>query len=489
MFAAALKALHPQNSIFGKIFLWFWLTMILCITVSSTVVNLGIVRHQVTDATLNDHTKYSSVVSELTLLTQQGNTVESAINAVLQHHKHLILAHATAYGVVHYRLMVGHDDNSFEVRPNNLIELIPRSEPVILQTTRVQFIGPYHIADADAQHAIFIGTRVNTSASLILMYVSIGLLLCIGTGLCIFLAWYLSRPIKNISAATHKLSTGDLHYEIPQASLPNDEVGRLARDFNTMTAHLRASIHGQQQLLANISHELRTPITRLRLNLALLGNETEQQQSQIYMQKAANEIEKMDCLIGEVLTLSRLHFYNTQDVALSDRKDIHVTELFDSVLDSLRFEAEQNGKTLRTTSHLIEQLSISAHISALHSAVENVVRNAIRYAQSLICCDIQKLDAHTIAIAIGDDGPGLQEQQLEHVIRPFVHSAESDFQQATISTKNAGLGLAIASEAIKLHNGSLHLATEGEYPELFQRTEFAHCTGLCLLIKLPIISG
>jgi two-component system sensor histidine kinase CpxA len=293
------------------------------------------------------------------------------------------------------------------------------------------------------------------------------------------------------------LARGDLTTRIEGLENRKDEVGNLAKDFNTMAARLQSLIDSQKQLMANVSHELRTPLTRLQLAVALLeeqlNTQTEGSINNVnakHLSRIENEIVKMDQMIGQVLTLAKIN----ASMQRVDLQETTLSGLLSNVLQDAQFEAEAMNKSLLV--NIIPEVSIKADMILLISAIENILRNAIRFAANEVSCDLN-IAAHNLAtdfveIVINDDGVGMSAAELKTVFDPFFRGSH----QVHEVSKGAGLGLSIAKAAIEMHGGSIQAKARFD-KDISQAhiqdgerscAEQSPLTGLSVIIRLPIFS-
>jgi two-component system sensor histidine kinase CpxA len=231
-----------------------------------------------------------------------------------------------------------------------------------------------------------------------------------------------------------------------------DQLGILAQDFNEMAARLRSQIASKEILLRDISHELRSPLTRLRVALSLAqrgdGNIGTQ------LERIERDIERLDTLIGQTLQLSRL---SSGGPTLA-REDIDLGELVNEVVDDAQFEASAVGKRLDLS--FLPGLRAHGNFELLRRAVENIVRNAIRFAPagSTIEISTQSTLGESI-VAVRDHGPGVPEFDLERIFEAFYRVAPA----RDSDSGGVGLGLAIAARIMALHGGGTkaHNASDG----------------------------
>jgi|SRR5690554_8507 len=254
--------------------------------------------------------------------------------------------------------------------------------------------------------------------------------------LSVILARWLSRPIRQLSRATRQLGDGQLATRVAAGK---GELGQLGHDFNLMAEKLQESIATQQRLLADVSHELRSPLTRLKLAAGLLAD----QGSNAYIERIEKECETLEHLIDQVLTLSRLE--GSSDQEQSERSDI--AQQVQQAIDDWRFQTE--GKQLLY--HGPEQLMAVIKPQLLQRVLDNLLSNACRYADT-IDVGLSRLPGGW-QITVADNGPGVSQQRLAQLFEPFYRGDPSRGHQG-----NIGLGLAIAHAAAHAQGASLTAA-------------------------------
>jgi signal transduction histidine kinase len=260
------------------------------------------------------------------------------------------------------------------------------------------------------------------------------------------LARSITRPVRDLQRATTALAAGELATRVAATtSSRSDELGRLGMAFDTMAARLSGLIEAREQLLRDVSHELRSPLARMRLATGLArqpGADTARQ-----LERVELEIGRLDELIGSILDVSRLE--SGAGVLATEALDL--VALVDRVAADARFEAESLGKQLRWQAP--EQAAlVRADPGWLTAAIENVVRNALRHTQAGSTVSVSvALAADAARVTIADCGTGLPETDLERVFEPF-YRVERDRGRGSGGT---GLGLAIAARVLRAHGGSI----------------------------------
>jgi signal transduction histidine kinase len=276
------------------------------------------------------------------------------------------------------------------------------------------------------------------------------------------LAWYFSRPIRALRSAFEAASAGDLS---PRFAVVNgvrgDELKDLGRDFDRMSARLRALMDAQRRLLHDVSHELRSPLARLQAAIGLAHQQPEKIGSTL--ERIERESVRMDKLVGELLTLSRLE----SPVALPAHEEVALMDLVEEIVADARFEAEPLNRQIEVRGKALVNLRCAPDL--LWRALENVVRNAIKHSPEGGTVTIElSADINQARIAVLDRGPGVAPAELAAIFEPFYRSTTG-----AGNVDGHGLGLAIARRVIDAHAGTISAANrEGG--------------GLCVVITLPL---
>jgi signal transduction histidine kinase len=272
--------------------------------------------------------------------------------------------------------------------------------------------------------------------------------LVIVTLLCLALARHITGPISGLSAAARRVSRGDLSARAPvSATERHDELADLSADFNEMIERIQTLMSAHQELLASVSHELRSPLARLNLSLALLRNAGKSTQEPI-VRRMEQDVVRVDGLLTQLLTFSRLE----SGIAGVPRTEVDLALLLQEVVADCNFEAEALRKSVRGDLAAAVFLSC-ADAEALRSAFENIVRNAVRFTMPGTAVHVAlhpEANDSEVTIIVEDFGPGVPDKHLKRIFQPFFR-----MEQDAAAHEGVGLGLAIATRAIHLHQGSI----------------------------------
>ncbi len=315
------------------------------------------------------------------------------------------------------------------------------------------------------RHFIKLGLAPTPPREMRLLFIIVSILV---TGLTSYLlSVYLASPIQRLSAATKKLSAGDLSVRVSTSvSSRKDELGGLGKDFDQMASRLESLLSSQKRMLRDISHELRTPLARMQVALELARTKSNDKTKNEH-DRIEYEAQRLNHLIGQILELVRLE---QRDTSISFTNE-NVAEIVRQIVKDANFEATKQNKGVKLIKDESCYLEINSEL--LGSAIENIVRNAVTYTQENtnveIAIEKQIEDIEYVIITIQDFGLGVPRESLIHLFEPFYKIRS----QEGVDSNGYGIGLAIAKSAVQLHGG-LMLANNGKE------------SGLIITIKLPI---
>lgn len=240
-----------------------------------------------------------------------------------------------------------------------------------------------------------------------------------------------TTPLAAVSAAAERLGN-DLNAS-PMPETGTIETRQASRAFNTMQARLRSLIDNRTRMLAAISHDLRTPLTLLRLRVENVQNEQERD-------KMLATIAEMDSMVGETLQFAR------DEAATELRRPTDIAALIQSIVDDMA----DAGMPVKMEP--VESIVHDCRPDALKRAIRNLLDNAVKYGKAASVA-IQTTPK-TIEILIDDEGPGIPREELSRVFDPFYRLEESRNRE----TGGVGLGLAITQSIVQAHRGELVLS-------------------------------
>lgn len=270
------------------------------------------------------------------------------------------------------------------------------------------------------------------------------------TFVCYGLARYVVKPILELRSATQNLASGNLGIRISREWLlrRGDEFSELATDFNDMASRIENLVGAQRRLIADISHELRSPLTRMKVALELAFRDANPD-AQLQLQRIEREAKRSSDLIHQMLLVAELE-NRTNHRSL---REIDLSQLIQAVVSDADFEARNANRSVSLTRCDLSQIDGIEEL--LRRAVENVVRNAIRYTAIQTVVTVQLIADHIhagdVAILVADQGPGVPAAELKRLFRPFYRVSEARDRVSG----GVGLGLAIAKRAIEVHGGRI----------------------------------
>jgi len=283
---------------------------------------------------------------------------------------------------------------------------------------------------------------------------------------CFWLARYLTTPIRRLQSASAEIANGNFKVRVGH-DRRRDELGDLGRDFDRMAERLERLQASQQQLLRDVSHELRSPLARLQVALGLArqrGGEAIAAQ----LDRIEREAEALEELIAELLSVARI------ESGGPDRSDtdVAIDALLETVVRDASFEGSDDGKTVRLTDTV--SATVRGDSAILKSALENVVRNALKHTPAGTAVEVSmRRDANPerVSIRVRDHGPGVAPNLIDDLFKPFVRAEYARGRD----TGGYGIGLAIADAAIKRHRGTISARNH-------------ESGGFCVDITLPAVS-
>jgi two-component system, OmpR family, sensor kinase len=252
----------------------------------------------------------------------------------------------------------------------------------------------------------------------------------------------ITRPLSRLRGAVHDL--GQTTYQqnsLARLANRRDEFGVLATDFNRMGARLQSLIGSQRQLLRDVSHELRSPLARLRIALALAERASPEEREKLWP-RLTRECDRLEALISEILVLARV------DADNASAEDVDLTPLLKTLQKDALLSAPEQKVQLTADA----DLHLKGWPTMIERAVDNLLRNAQRFNPPSQAIEMQaQRVGERILISVRDHGPGVEAEHLSQLGEPFYRAPGQTAQ-------GHGLGLAIARRAAERHGGSLILA-------------------------------
>jgi two-component system sensor histidine kinase CpxA len=304
------------------------------------------------------------------------------------------------------------------------------------QGASVKFAFPYQmrLIQSDGQSAALV-LQVPGLSSPFGLGLRLFFLIGIPVALVLFLARKLSHPIEEIELAARRFSQGELSYRAGAIRGPR-EVRELGKAFDEMATRVESTLEAQNRLLADVSHEVRSPLGRIRLAANMLSEGKGDLQTNLG--RIDRDVKRLDELIE---TLSTVTLPN-QAIPMADVVDLRV--LVEEIVDSVSLEAMAKRIELKTELVTIES---TVNRFLIYSAFENLIRNAILHAFPDSVVEI-RLSVGPTELRVLDRGPGVPPAELYRIFEPFYRSSEARERE----TGGAGLGLAIVHKAAQVHD-------------------------------------
>lgn len=263
------------------------------------------------------------------------------------------------------------------------------------------------------------------------------------------IARYLVRPLRSIERAAQRLSEGDLSARVgPALGNRGDEIADFAAAFDQMATRVESLVRAHKVLLRDVSHELRSPLARAHAALSLARQQTKGMVDN-ELDRLEVEIERLDGMIGKLLTFSRLDSEERQIKS----EPVELVGLLSEIAEDSRFEASSDGKTVRLRDS--PPLTVNGDLELLASGFENVIRNAVRHTHADTAVEITVSYDNDLRqfcrVEVRDHGDGVPDAQLEQIFEPFYRVEEG----ASPGSGRSGIGLAIAKRAVGRHGGEI----------------------------------
>ncbi|MCW8329600.1 envelope stress sensor histidine kinase CpxA [Photobacterium sp. SDRW27] len=445
------------SSLYGRIFAVFWLTLLLVVV---TIVLLPKfdprAQHTIPEPQFKRFQASAHSISEK--IAYEGETLKDKLRRFTDHNRHK--------GFQLYFTTTDGEIISPSGRNKALRNFITMADspgaPKQKLYGRWMMAGPFTVTHQQQEILMYVGRIWRKPPPFFIQILDkpfqlLLVTMLISTPLLLWLAWAISIPARRLQQAAERVATGQFEAD-PQLESGPKEFKQAGASFNQMVQAINQMISGQQRLLSDISHELRSPLTRLRMATALAQRKQGESKE---LNRIDTEAERLEKMIGELLELSRMQVNSHEQREHSDTRT-----LWYEMLEDARFEAEQNHKTF--SYNTLEEWPISGNPNLLISALENVVRNAIKYGNDVIEASFS-VKGNTLNIVIDDNGEGVPDDELEDIFRPFYRVSTARDR----SSGGTGLGLAITESAIRQHSGSI-------------RASRSHLGGLQMTITLPL---
>jgi len=270
----------------------------------------------------------------------------------------------------------------------------------------------------------------------------------------IFLSGLITQPVQTLTAASRRIAQGDYHQRIPEEDIPADELGLLARSFNTMAERLEETEALRRQLIGDISHELRTPLTAIKGSMEGLIDGVLEANKATYTQ-IYRDADRLQRLVEDLQELSRVE---SGQFSL-DRKPLSVSDLLSGAIKSLKPRYDKKGVAL--TSTCVQGLPpILADRDRLLQVLQNLLDNALRFTpkDGQVTVSAEK-SGGIIQISVEDSGAGIESRHLPFIFERFYRADQSRSREGGAGN---GIGLTISKTLVEAHGGSIWAESGGK---------------------------
>ena len=442
-----------MRSLFLKIFLWFWATVVL--TGITLIFSFLLLPGGVPSRLHAALGETASVYGRAAVAELEGGGPEAAATYLedLRKNAHTSACLFNREGTE----IAGHDCASFSRLVNAAAE---SSAPAIAMRHGLVRVGVRLQGESGTPYLFATELQAGPGAAFGNNF--FGLLLHWGAAflvsglICYLLTRYLTEPILRLRDASRQLAAGNLSMRAAAgAENRRDELGDLVRDFNAMGDRIEALITSQRQLISDVSHELRSPLARLTVALDLA---CEHKGSDPAFEQMQKDFDRLNEMVGRLLTVARLDTSATP----AEMKPLDFGALVAEVAADAEFESRELNCNVQLSGD--NHIYVRGNTDLLRSAVENIVRNAIRYTApgTTVDVNLQRRNSAGLArsvLTVRDHGPGVAESELANIFQPFYRIEDARDRQSG----GVGLGLAISDRVARLHGGmvSASNATDG----------------------------
>jgi two-component system sensor histidine kinase CpxA len=305
-------------------------------------------------------------------------------------------------------------------------------------------------------------------------WIHVALAMAISACFALLLAAYITAPLARIRASARRVARGDLSAHIGDLRFGRSaEILALASEFDQMTARLRDLVEGQRRLIRDVSHEMRSPLSRLRIALELARANVKEalvepadavlepatagrnpgdarnfpgREAVNQLDRIEREAERLEEMIAQAIQLTRMETTTPSKV-----EDVALDQLITDIASDAAFEAQARPCALHIAQN--EPLVVRAEPDLVASAIENVVRNAVKYtaADSTVSIRLDRVEGQA-RVRVRDCGPGVPAGDCARIFEPYFRTDVARQRKSG----GSGLGLAIAKRAIERQGGRIH---------------------------------
>ncbi|MEK9661074.1 MAG: stimulus-sensing domain-containing protein [Alphaproteobacteria bacterium] len=279
--------------------------------------------------------------------------------------------------------------------------------------------------------------------------------------LSIYLAGTIARPLRRLAAAAERVRRGrGREVEIPEFAGRRDEIGELSRDLRDMTGALWDRMDAIERFAADVSHEIKNPLTSLRSAVETVARVSDPEQQRRLMGIILDDVQRLDRLISDISDASRVDAELSREASAS----VDVTHVLQSLVDLLDATAGEDAPRLVLDIDDGRPLVVQAFESRLGQVFRNIIANAISFSprggRVTVTARRRARDrSHDVVVTVDDEGPGIPEENLESIFRRFYsdrpHDAGCDAGSGAAPAGHSGLGLSISRQIVEATGGSI----------------------------------
>lgn len=416
-----------NRSLFFKIFLWFWSVVFIAMAVA-VITNNWLKKDYTRHATQQEILQLATMIDQERAIIAEGRKLWRttspgwnliAVPADLLSHLPQVFEDFTEQADESGKVLYGQQSDWLLLGP-------------------LQHQGYLYLAASHAQWFTVFEAQDRVLALLVS--------LAVVTLLCLLLVWRLTRPIHQLQLAVRQLALGNFDTtELKQVKDRDDETGMLAAEMVNMAVSLKRLLNSHHQLLRDVSHELRSPLTRLQIALAIARKKDPEHKLEAEHNRIERGVQQINNLISQILDLARLQ----QNELHLERLDI--VDMLQLWVEDAELELQQkNIKVYWELPH--DSFSVAWDWLLIERAFDNLLRNAIRFApinSTIIIGMSAQLKA--VELWVEDQGSGVPEENLESIFDPF--------SQVDLARDHAsggyGLGLTLVKRIVELHEGNV----------------------------------
>jgi len=278
--------------------------------------------------------------------------------------------------------------------------------------------------------------------------IGIGILIAL---LVIPVSRFISKPVKELELSALRIAGGDLSHRVKVKS--RDEIGELGHAFNSMADQSERMIRGGRELTANISHELRSPLARIRLAEELLREKVKGSSLKNFkrlLNDIREDVGQLDCLIGRILELSKLDILETP----LEIETFKPADLISKLLE--RLKPAIKSRRIRIITDLCFEPTISGDKAAVSTAISNVLENSVKFTPENGCITVKTISGQEgLAISTANTFRELSAEELSMLFEPFYRCEQA-------GETGSGLGLAITKKIIEMHGWNIEACNAKE---------------------------